>query len=134
MKLMTFTGIYIQIILGPSEDETTRVLQFLGIAASLTSISKGTSDWWIRSKTNDFDWWVESKKKKLVEPTFLETIKSALFFTPHLIFRAVAMTMCAGFLGYYVICPTTIIIIIVLYNFVSLSTRKQKRTVIRPRF
>ena len=81
------------------------MLQYLGIAASLISICKGTSDWWARTKTGG-----------VKEPTFVETIKAALFFTPHLIFRAVAMSMCAGFLGYYVICPMTIIAIVVLCN------------------
>merc|ERR1719490_416427 len=63
-------GIYIQIILGPSQtSETTRMLQYLGIAASLISICKGTSDWWVRSKSLTFD----------EEPTFVETLKAALF-------------------------------------------------------
>ena len=104
-----WSGIYIQIIVGPSQtSETTRVLQYLGIAASLISICKGTSDWWVRSSSKDG------------EPTFVETIKAALFFTPHLIFRAVAMTMSAAFLGYYVLCPASIIVIIVLCNFLCL--------------
>ena len=60
------------------------------------------------------------------EPTFVETIKAALFFTPHLIFRAVAMSMCAGFLGYYVICPTSIIVIIVLCNFLCLYKKAEE--------
>ena len=60
------------------------------------------------------------------EPTFVETIKAALFFTPHLIFRAVAMSMCAAFLGYYVLCPATIIFIIVLCNFLSLYKEAKK--------
>ena len=39
-----WSGIYIQIILGPSKNENTRYFQYLGIAASLLSICKGTSD------------------------------------------------------------------------------------------
>ena len=110
-----WSGIYIQIILGPSEDKTTRALQFLGIAASLTSIGKGTADWWVRSKTNDFE----------EDPTFVETLKAVLFFIPHVIFQAFALTMCAGFLGYYVIGPITLIIIIVLCNAVPLNKKER---------
>ena len=92
------------------------MLQYLGIAASLISICKGTSDWWARSKTIDLD----------EEPTFVETIKAALFFTPHVIFRAFALTMCAGFLGYYVIGPITLVIIIVLCNVVQLFKKAKE--------
>jgi len=107
-----WSGIYIQIILGPSK--TKSVLQYLGIATSLISISKGVSDWWVRSSKS------LDPEPGAPEPTFLETLKAALFFTPHLIFRTVGMTMCAGFLGYYVICPTTIIVIVVLCNYLAL--------------
>ena len=117
MSYHIWSGIYIQIILGPSQtSETTRVLQYLGIAASLISICKGTSDWWARTKAGD---WEE-------EPAFVETLKAALFFTPHLIFQAVAMSMSAAFLGYYVLCPATIIFIIVLCNFLSLYKEAKK--------
>ena len=114
VRLIVCSGIYIQIILGPSK--TTSVLQYLGIAASLISISKATFDWWVRS----------SKSYRNPDPTFLETLKAALFFTPHLIFRTVGMTVCAGFLGCYVICPTTIIVIVVLCNYLALYKKRKE--------
>ena len=47
----TWSGIYIQIILGPSTNKTTRMLQYLGVGASLASMSKGAADWWVRAKS-----------------------------------------------------------------------------------
>ena len=129
-------GIYVQIILGPSEDKNMRALQFLGLATSLASTIKGTADWWVRSKSKylkDCMCMLPDIAKNLdcvlphfapplpnKNPTCVETLKSALFFTPHVIFRVVALSMCAGFLGYYAICPTALIICIVLCNFFCL--------------
>ena len=48
--LILSPGIYIQLMIGPTEDETARAFQYIGIAASLLSITKGCGEWWTRSR------------------------------------------------------------------------------------
>ena len=109
------TGVYIQIVLGPSEDQTKRTFQIIGLAASLVSISKGTAEWWVRSRS-----------EKYPEPTFWESAKASLFFMPHIVFRTISMTMCGALLGYYILVPAFIIVIIVFFNFFFLARNKDK--------
>merc|ERR550532_3140884 len=43
-------GIYIQVMIGPPEDPTAKIFQYIGITASLLSITKGCGEWWVRSR------------------------------------------------------------------------------------
>ena len=95
--------------MGPAENPCSRAFQFIGIAASLISLVKGCSDWWVRVAK---DW---------EEPTLLESAKASLFFTPHVLFRVTAMTFCAAFLGYYFLIPLGFIIVFATCNFLYLG-------------
>ena len=104
------TGIYIQLFLGPSEKSAeSRALQYVGLAASLLSLVKGCSDWWVRDA------------KKMEEPTLFETVKASLFFMPHLLFRVTAVTFCAAFMGYYAFIPFTLLLFFVIGNFLMIG-------------
>ena len=89
-------GIYVQLYLGPAEEPSSSAFQFIGLAASLLSLVKGCSDWWVRAAKND------------EEPTLLESVKASLFFAPHVLFRVSAMMFCAAFLGYYFLIPLSL--------------------------
>ena len=39
------SGIYIQVMIGPPEDPTAKIFQYIGITASLLSITKGCGEW-----------------------------------------------------------------------------------------
>ena len=99
---------YVQLYLGPAENPWSRAFQFVGLAASLASLIKGCSDWWVR----------QGKER---EPTLLESAKSSLFFAPHVLFRVTAMTFCAAFLGYYFLIPLGLIIVFAICNFLFLG-------------
>ena len=94
----------IQLAIGPSEDPTARGFQFVGILASLLSITKGVAEWWVKGR-----------KKGLIQDAPLTTILLvSLFFLPHVIFRTTAIAFTAAFLGYYALVPFLLAIVIVL--------------------
>ena len=107
-------GIYIQLTLGPAKDPNARAFQFVGLAASLASLVKGCSDWWVRVA------------KGLEEPTLLETLKASVYFMPHLLFRTTAMTFCAAFMGYFFLVPVSLVLVIVIPIFIALLIKEEK--------
>ena len=108
-------GIYIQLTLGPAKDPNARAFQFVGLAASLASLVKGCSDWWVRTATKD-----------MKEPTLLETAKASVYFMPHLLFRTTAMTFCAAFMGYFFLVPVSLVLVIVIPIFIALLIKVEK--------
>ena len=101
-------GIYIQLFLGPAEDQGARAFQYVGLAASLASLVKGCSDWWVR------------QAKGMKEPTLMETVKASLFFLPHMLFRLAGLTFCAAFMGYYILIPVCFVLAVNIVNFLHL--------------
>ena len=106
-------GIYIQLTLGPAKDPNARAFQFVGLAASLASLVKGCSDWWVRSKDGE-------------EPTSLEKAKASVYFMPHLLFRTTAMTFCAAFMGYFFLAPVSLVLVVVIPIFIALLIKVEK--------
>jgi len=97
-------GIYIQLIIGPAEDDTARILQYVGITASLLSITKACGEWWVRS----------AKTEPGAGPAPLpKTLQACLFFLPHVVFRSAALAFSGAFLGYFVLIPILLCISIV---------------------
>merc|ERR1719507_2709389 len=95
-------GLFIQWIIGPAEDKTERYFQFVGITASVVSITKGCSDWWVRTK----------KGGELVEADLLEWLQASVYFLPHVVFRLAALSLILAFIGYHSIALLALVALI----------------------
>ena len=93
-------------MIGPTEDETARAFQYIGIAASLLSITKGCGEWWIRAR--DFD----SEGPK--DAPLSTTLQASLFFLPHVLFRTSALAFVGAYMGYFALGPIGLAVIIVV--------------------
>jgi len=92
-------GLFIQIVLKTRESLMERTIQYVGIGASIISITKGCSDHWVRM----------SAEKNLREPALLEWLQASVYFLPHVLFRLFALSFVFAFLGYYSIIVLAII-------------------------
>ena len=104
-------GIYIQLIIGPPEDETARAFQYVGIAASLLSITKGCGEWWVRSR------------RGIKDAPLSKTIQASLFFLPHVLFRTTSLAFIGAFLGYFALGPIALAIAIIIGISASVACR-----------
>ena len=98
-------------MIGPPEDDTARTLQYVGITASLLSITKGCAEWWVRSRDAnyfafDFDFVTR-------DAPISKTLQASMYFLPHILFRTSALAFAAAFLGYYSLIPTISAILVV---------------------
>jgi len=92
-------GLFIQIVLKTRESVMERTIQYVGIGASIISIIKGCSEWWVRT--------IADPGKK--EPKLKEWLQVSLYFLPHVLFRLLALSFVFAFLGYYSIIVLAII-------------------------
>ena len=90
-------GIYIQLMIGPTGDSKAQIIQYVGIIASILSVTKGCSDWWIKNRSED-----------VKDAPIFKTLKASLFFLPHVLFRTSAFAFSAAFLGYFSLAPITL--------------------------
>jgi hypothetical protein len=95
-------GLFIQWIIGPANGDNERIVQFVGITASIVSITKGCSDWWIRCK----------KRGRWVEADLLEWLQAAVYFLPHVLFRLAALSLILAFIGFYSIALLALVALI----------------------
>merc|ERR1711962_181131 len=65
-------GLFIQIVLKTRESVMERTIQYVGIGASIISIIKGCSDYWVRA----------SPKQGVKEPALKEWLQASVFFLP----------------------------------------------------
>ena len=97
-------------MIGPTEDETARAFQYIGIAASLLSITKGCGEWWTRSREGSMD----DTKWTTKDAPLSTTLQVSLFFLPHVLFRTSAWAFVGAFLGYFALGPIALAVFIVI--------------------
>ena len=91
-------------MIGPTGTANAQIIQFVGITASILSITKGCSEWWIRARSED-----------VKDAPILKTLKASLFFLPHVLFRTAAFAFIAAFLGYFSLIPIIFAPVFVLF-------------------
>ena len=92
------------------------VLEYVGIALSILSITK-------RCVT----WWMTRGPAQGTSPPSSHSIKAALgFFLPHITFRTTALAFCWRFLGYNTLWAVAIVLLHTIATFVFLYRAEEK--------
>ena len=99
----------------PPKDPNAQILQYVGIAASLLSITKGCAEWWARSSNYQ------------LQAPISKTLQASLFFLPHVLFRTSAMAFIGAFLGYFSLIPIMLANTIVFCAFLCGERSKSTR-------
>ena len=98
---------YILLVLGPAESFVDKIIQFLGIAASLLSVVKGVAEFHLYTSINS-----EQEKEYQKPVNLFQLLKSSTFFLPHTLFRSFSIAVIAAFIGYYAFIPFAAIFIL----------------------
>ena len=97
-----FPGQYTIVTLEPSPDHS-RIMQYLGMAVSLISLTKGCATWMLFTGFNVFKHFGNTKKQ--IPVSLSSVVKSLAFFLPHVVFRITAMSVSLAFLRKWGLIP-----------------------------
>ena len=103
----TQPGLYILLVLGPAEGFVDKIIQFLGLAASLLSVVKGIAEFHLYTSFN-----VGEEKENQKPVNLFQLLKSSTFFLPHTLFRSLSIAVIAAFIGYYAFIPFAVIFLL----------------------
>ena len=93
-----FAGQFILIARGPSKGNFNVFIQYLGVAASIASVTKGTAQWHLFNN-------LTKEQLEKIPNKILELVKSFVFFFPHILFRLSSLAFIFSFLRYYSLIP-----------------------------
>ena len=102
---MCFAGQFILIVKGPPKGSFNAFIQYLGVAASIASVTKGTAEWHLFNI-------LTAEQLEKIRNKNLELVKSFVFFLPHVLFRLSSLAFTFSFLRYYGLFPLAAFIIL----------------------
>ena len=96
--------LYVVLVKGLAGNTFSRIMQIAGILASLLSVARTCSDYFIIGSFND--------EYHHIEPGVWYSLKAIAFFLPHVIFRTTSTAFIAAFLKWYAILPIAVYLIV----------------------
>ena len=90
--------LYVVLVKGLAGNTFSRFMQIAGILASMFSVARTCSDWFIIEGFNTDD-------ERHIEPGVWYSLKALAFFLPHVIFRTTSIAFITAFLKWYSLIP-----------------------------